>query len=79
MILSIVCFNFSLASLGILYNLLCNPSLTKEFNEKPKMLDSQILEGFSSNSFNKYETNSSDCCSDPTIGVISVVIFVFKR
>ena len=41
------------------------------------MLESQIFTGFSSNSLSRYITSSSDCCSEPTMGVISVWICVF--
>ena len=48
------------ASVGILNSLLCKPSFTSSCRDFPKMFDSQILEGFSSNSCKRYFTSSSD-------------------
>ena len=52
-IFSMVSPIFALASDGILYNLLCSPSLTSSCTDLPKILLSQIFSGFSSNSFKR--------------------------
>ena len=61
-----------LASSGILDSLLWRPSFTSSWSDLPKIFVSHMDFGFSSNSFRRKCTSSSDCFSVPTIGETSV-------
>ena len=64
--------SFFWASSGILPSLPRRPSFTSSCSDFPKMLDCHIFFGSVSNSLSRYDTSSSDCFSEPTIGLTSV-------
>src|SRR5699024_6689830 len=78
-ILSNALLIFCRASSGIVFNLPCNCSFTKSYNDFPNKLDCQIFDGSPSNSSKKYLTNSSLCFSVPIRGDTSVVISHLKK
>lgn len=67
-----VSWSLNLASSGILPSLPLKPSFTSSWSDLPKMFVSHIDLGFSSNSFRRKCTSSSDCFSVPTMGDTSV-------